>query len=94
MAGPVFRVEGLRVADDRHREVVPGATFEIRAGEILGVAGVAGNGQDELIQAIVGLRRATAGKVTLRGRDVTGLPPRAMNEAGSDTCPATGIVSA
>ncbi|HEY5486760.1 MAG TPA: ABC transporter ATP-binding protein [Candidatus Limnocylindrales bacterium] len=82
VAGPVFRVEGLRVADDRHHEVVPGATFEIRAGEILGVAGVAGNGQDELIQAIVGLRRATDGKVTLLGHDITGLRPRAINEAG------------
>ena len=82
VAGPVFRVEGLRVADDRHNEVVPGATFEIRAGEILGVAGVAGNGQDELIQAIVGLRRPTDGKVTLLGRDITGLQPRAINEAG------------
>jgi simple sugar transport system ATP-binding protein len=68
--------------DDRHHEVVPGATFEIRAGEILGVAGVAGNGQDELIQAIVGLRRPTDGKVTLLGRDVTGLQPRAINEVG------------
>jgi simple sugar transport system ATP-binding protein len=82
VAGPVFRVEGLRVIDDRHHEVVPGATFEIRAGEILGVAGVAGNGQDELIQAIVGLRRPTDGKVTLLGRDITGLQPRAINEAG------------
>jgi simple sugar transport system ATP-binding protein len=78
----VLRVEGLRVADDRHHEVVPDATFEIRAGEILGVAGVAGNGQDELIQALIGLRRTMGGKVTLMGRDVTGLSPRRMNEAG------------
>ena len=79
---PVLRVEALRVADDRHHEVVPGATFEIRAGEILGVAGVAGNGQDELIHALVGLRRSVGGKVTLRGRDITGLSPRGINEAG------------
>jgi simple sugar transport system ATP-binding protein len=82
VAGPVLVVEGLRVADDRHHEVVPGATFEIRAGEILGVAGVAGNGQDELVQALIGLRRSTGGKVTLAGRDVTGFSPRRMNEAG------------
>jgi simple sugar transport system ATP-binding protein len=79
---PVLRVEALRVADDRHHEVVSGATFEIRAGEILGVAGVAGNGQDELIHALVGLRRSVGGKVTLRGRDITGLSPRGINEAG------------
>ena len=78
----VLQVQGLRVADDRHHEVVPDATFEIRAGEILGVAGVAGNGQDELIQALIGLRRTMGGKVTLMGRDVTGLSPRRMNEAG------------
>ncbi len=64
---PVLRVEGLRVADDRHHEVVPGATFEIRAGEILGVAGVAGNGQDELVQALIGLRRSSRRKGHLDG---------------------------
>ncbi len=78
----VLRVEGLRIADDRRQEVVPDASFEIRAGEILGVAGVAGNGQDELVQALVGLRRALGGKVTLMGRDVTGLSARRLNEAG------------
>ena len=78
----LLQVDGLRVADDRRHEVVPGATFQIRAGEILGVAGVAGNGQDELVEALLGLRRPTAGKVTLDGRDVTGASPRVMNEAG------------
>jgi ABC-type uncharacterized transport system ATPase subunit len=78
----MLQVEGLRVADDRRQEVVPDATLQIRAGEILGIAGVAGNGQDELVEALVGLRRPSAGKVTLDGRDVTGLSPRAINEAG------------
>lgn len=78
----VLRVEGLRVADDRRNEVVPGADLEIKAGEILGIAGVAGNGQDELVQALIGLRRSLGGKVTLAGRDVTGFSPRHMNEAG------------
>ncbi len=82
MGGPVLRVEGLRASDDRHHEVVPDASFQIRAGEILGVAGVAGNGQDELVQALIGLRRPTGGKVTLMGQDVTGFSPRRMNEAG------------
>jgi general nucleoside transport system ATP-binding protein len=82
VGAPMLAVEGLRVADDRRHEVVPDATFEIRAGEILGIAGVAGNGQDELVEALIGLRRPSSGKVTLEGRDVTGASPREMNEAG------------
>jgi ABC-type uncharacterized transport system ATPase subunit len=84
----VLRVENLRVADDRHHEVVPGVSFEIRAGEILGVAGVAGNGQDELVEAITGLRKPTSGRVSLGDEDVTGLSPRRMNEAGVGYVPA------
>jgi simple sugar transport system ATP-binding protein len=84
---PMLRVEGLRVADYRRHEAVSGATFEIRAGEILGVAGVAGNGQDELIEAIIGLRRSAGGHVILDGRDVTGFSPRRMNEAGTGYVP-------
>ncbi len=72
----VFRVEGLRATDDRGNETVAGVDLEIRAGEILGIAGVAGNGQDELVECIVGLRKPAAGKVTLKGRDVTGRSPR------------------
>jgi len=81
---PILEVEGLRVLDDRHHVAVPEATFEIRAGEILGIAGVAGNGQDELVEALIGLRRPAAGRVRLDGRDVTGVSPRSMNiaEAG------------
>ncbi len=84
---PMLSVDGLRVSDDRHHEVVPGATFHIRAGEILGIAGVAGNGQDELVEAIVGLRPPSGGKVTLADRDVTGFSPRQMNEAGTGYVP-------
>jgi simple sugar transport system ATP-binding protein len=78
---PMLQVEGLRISDDRHHEIVPGATFQIKAGEILGIAGVAGNGQDELVEALIGLRKPSAGKVTLDGLDVTGRSPREMNEA-------------
>ena len=81
-------VENLRVADDRRHEVIPGVSFEIRAGEILGVAGVAGNGQDELVEAITGLRKPAGGKVFLGGNDVTGFSPRRMNEAGVGYVPA------
>ncbi len=85
---PVLRVQDLRVLDDRRHEVVPEANLEIRAGEILGVAGVAGNGQDELVEASTGLRKPAGGRVTLDGVDVTGFSPRRMNEAGVGYVPA------
>jgi len=83
-----LKIEGLRVNDDRGTEVVRGLTFEIRAGEILGIAGVAGNGQDELVETIVGLRKPTKGSVTLDGKVVTGLSPRDMTGLGIGYVPA------
>jgi ABC-type uncharacterized transport system ATPase subunit len=88
VAGPMLEVKDLRVVDARRHEVVPGASFQIRAGEIYGIAGVAGNGQDELVEAIVGLRKPSGGTVTLAGHDVTGASPRAINEAGAGYVPA------
>ncbi|MFN2483621.1 MAG: ABC transporter ATP-binding protein [Candidatus Limnocylindria bacterium] len=79
---PVLAVTQLHVKDDRGHETVRGASFEVRAGEILGIAGVAGNGQDELVEAITGLRRPSAGRVALGGRDITGASPRSVCEAG------------
>lgn len=81
-------VEGLRAQDDRGQETLRGVDLEVRAGEILGIAGVAGNGQDELVEAIIGLRTPTSGRVRLADRDVTGLAPRHMNEAGVGYVPA------
>ena len=83
-----LKVAGLKVADDRGSEVVRGVDFEIRAGEIFGIAGVAGNGQDELVEAIVGLRKPTAGSVTLDDRDVTNATTRAMTNLGVGYVPA------
>jgi general nucleoside transport system ATP-binding protein len=83
-----LKVEDLRVEDDRGSEVVRGVNFEIRAGEILGIAGVAGNGQDELVEALIGLRRPSGGRVRLGDLDTTGWPPRAMSEAGVAFVPA------
>ncbi|HEX8941403.1 MAG TPA: ABC transporter ATP-binding protein [Candidatus Limnocylindrales bacterium] len=88
VAGPVLEVSGLHVRDDRGNEVVRGVDLEVRAGEILGIAGVAGNGQDELVEAIIGLRRPWSGGVTLGGRDVTGHSPRQMNEDAVAYVPA------
>jgi general nucleoside transport system ATP-binding protein len=87
-AGAALKVDGLHAVDDRRTEVVRGVSFEIRAGEILGIAGVAGNGQDELVEAIVGLRKPTAGRVTLDDRDTTGLSPREMTGLGVGYVPA------
>ena len=86
-AGPTLVVDGLRVADDRGHEAVRGISFEVRAGEILGVAGVAGNGQEELVEAITGLRRPTGGTVSLAGRDVTGRGPRQLQQQGMSFVP-------
>jgi general nucleoside transport system ATP-binding protein len=68
---PLLGVEGLRVRDERGIEKVRGISFEAHAGEIVGIAGVDGNGQTELIDAISGLTRPEAGRVELAGRDVT-----------------------
>jgi len=78
----IFRVENLWVKGDRGEEAVRGLTFEVRAGEIFGIAGVEGNGQSELIEAITGLRKVEKGKVYLKGVDVTGKKPRDLYDMG------------
>jgi ABC-type uncharacterized transport system ATPase subunit len=78
----VLSVEGLVVADDRGQRAVDAVTFDVRAGEILAVAGVQGNGQTELVEAITGLRPVIAGHVRLDGTDVTGWPADELFAAG------------
>jgi simple sugar transport system ATP-binding protein len=85
---PVLVVDGLHARDDRRNETVRGISLSVRGGEILGIAGVAGNGQDELVQSLTGLRRPTSGKVTIDGRDVTGRPPRSLYRDGLAHVPA------
>ena len=68
---PLLRIEGLTVEDDRGFEKVRGVSFEVRGGEIVGLAGVDGNGQTELIDAIAGLRKVKAGRVVVGDEDVT-----------------------
>ena len=72
---PMLVVRGLTVRDDRHREVVHEVDFEVRAGEIFGIAGVAGNGQDELVEALVGLRHPAGGDDHPRRRERRRLIP-------------------
>lgn len=80
-------VEDLHVKDDRHFMAVKGVTFDVRAGEVLGVAGVQGNGQRELIEALTGLRKVEAGRVTIMGQETTHATPREIREAGSAHIP-------
>ncbi|MCK6577451.1 MAG: ABC transporter ATP-binding protein [Anaerolineae bacterium] len=79
---PVLRIDDLAVLDDRKLQAVRGVSLEVRAGEIVGIAGVQGNGQTELVEAITGLRPIVAGKIVLNGQDMTHASPRRITEAG------------
>jgi ABC-type uncharacterized transport system ATPase subunit len=81
-ADPVLEVEGLSVSDDRGLPAVRDVSLNVRSGEIVGLAGVDANGQSELIEALVGLRKPDAGQIRVAGRDVTGRSVREMIEAG------------
>ena len=83
----VLAVRDLVVDDDRGQHAVDGVSFEVRAGEILGVAGVQGNGQTELVEAITGLRPVRAGSVTIEGKEYANATPRRITEAGSAHVP-------
>ena len=78
----VLTIENLVVADYRNIDKVKGLNLSVRRGEIVGIAGIDGNGQSELIEAITGLRKIKSGKVTLNGKDITGLKPREITETG------------
>jgi general nucleoside transport system ATP-binding protein len=79
---PLLTVDDLHVFDDRGLEAVRGVSFEVRGGEIVGIAGVDGNGQTELIDAITGLRKAASGRVAVGGRNVTGATPSRILDSG------------
>jgi ABC-type uncharacterized transport system ATPase subunit len=78
----VLEVEDLLVAGSGGIPAVFGISFDVRAGEILGIAGVSGNGQTELIEAITGLRSIDGGQVRLSGQDITHVPVRQRREQG------------
>jgi ABC-type uncharacterized transport system ATPase subunit len=79
---PVLSVGGLRVMDDRGNMAVDGVSFEVHAGEILGVAGVQGNGQTELVEALTGLRPVAAGEVRIGNVSTANASPRRILELG------------
>ena len=75
-------LQDLYASNDRGLLALRGVNLEVRSGEILGIAGVAGNGQTELEEAIAGLRRPSAGRISLCGQDTTHGSPRAISDAG------------
>jgi len=78
----VFEIRDLVVRDDRGLVAVNGVSLDVRAGEIVALAGVQGNGQTELVEAIAGMRRVESGSITLNGRDITNASPRAVLDSG------------
>ena len=85
---PVLKVEELRVGDKTGREKVRGVSFEIRGGAILGIAGVDGNGQSELAEALLHLREIRSGRILLNGTDVTALSAAKHRRMGMCYIPA------
>ena len=83
----VLTVDGLRVKDVRGLDAVRGVSFAVRAGEVLGIAGVQGNGQTELAEALSGLRASEGGRFAIEGKDLTGRPPRPITETGLANIP-------
>jgi simple sugar transport system ATP-binding protein len=78
----VLTVDDLHVTDDRNLPAVDGFSLQVRAGEIVGVAGVEGNGQRELVECIAGMRPPVSGRITLGGQDITRANPRETHLAG------------
>ena len=76
----VLQVTGLKVNGQRGLETVHGISFSVRAGEILGIAGVQGNGQTELAEALTGLRPPSGGTIRVDGHEVTAIPYRVKKE--------------
>ncbi len=86
-AETMLTINGLRVFDDRRHLAVSEVSLEVRAGEILGIAGVQGNGQTELAEALTGLRPAAGGQVSIDGRDMSHASARAVIEAHTSHIP-------
>ncbi|MFQ5945013.1 MAG: ABC transporter ATP-binding protein [Anaerolineae bacterium] len=89
----VLVVRDLVALDDRDHRAVDGLSFEVRSGEIVGIAGVQGNGQTELVESIMGLRPSLAGTVTIGGRDVTTASPREIHRLGVAHVPENRLES-
>ncbi|MHC5228222.1 ABC transporter ATP-binding protein [Enterococcus sp. LJL99] len=78
----VLSIKDLVVKESRGLEAVKKLSLDVRAGEVVGIAGIDGNGQTELIQALTGLRKVESGSVTLNGDSITNMKPRKITESG------------
>lgn len=87
----LLEVNDLHTLNDRGLPALRGVSFEVYEGEILGVAGVSGNGQKELAEVLTGLRKATRGRVSLAGEDLTNRPAREIAEADVAHVPAERV---
>ncbi|WCT57171.1 ABC transporter ATP-binding protein [Paenibacillus kyungheensis] len=83
----VLQMENIISNNKEGAAILQGLNLEVRAGEILGIAGVDGNGQSELIEALTGLRHVDGGTVKLLGKDITNLSPRKITESGVSHIP-------
>ncbi|GAK60381.1 ABC transporter related [Candidatus Vecturithrix granuli] len=83
----VFRAEGLHAVNNKRLPVLHDVSLSVRAGEILGLAGVEGNGQSELVEVLAGLRKAEKGRVYLDEQEITNLSPRVIKEHGMGHIP-------
>ena len=87
VGGVVLKVEDLWAKDHRGVDILKGLDLELRAGEILGIAGVDGNGQTELIDCLTGMAKANRGVITLNGKDITNTSPRNILDTGMNSIP-------
>ncbi len=94
----ILKVDGLNAYDDRGAHSLQGVSLEVRGGEVLGVAGVQGNGQTELVEVLTGLRKATGGSFRIAGQIFDHVTPRAITDVGTGHIPEDrqryGMVSA
>lgn len=84
----VLEVKDLRAKDYRGAEILKGLDLHVRAGEIVGLAGVDGNGQTELVEILTGLKKAESGTITMEGKDVFNRTPKELFDAGISCIPA------
>jgi simple sugar transport system ATP-binding protein len=84
---PILVVENVTAMGNRGVNALNGISFDVRAGEILGIAGVDGNGQTELIEVLTGLRKISSGRILLNGKEISNQSPRAISESGVSHIP-------